>query len=165
MWHGFEINIDKKIEHLSYTVLSHFSHVQHFAALWTTAHQAPLSKEFSRREYWNELPFPSQGDLSKPGTEPMSLMSPVLAGGFFTTSTPWEAPVLLYFLFQLNIMFVSFIHVFTCLCNSLLFTRISVSLYDYHAGHLSFLRSMNLWIVPLFLPITKECWNGYALSF
>ena len=158
MWHGFEINIDKKIEHLSYTVLSHFSHVQHFAALWTTAHQA-----LARTLEW--VAVPSSRGSSWPGVKPASLTSPILAGGFFTTSTPWEAPVLLYFLFQLNIMFVSFIHVFTCLCNSLLFTRISVSLYDYHAGHLSFLRSMNLWIVPLFLPITKECWNGYALSF
>ena len=32
-----------------------------------------------------------QGDLPNPGTEPMSLTSPVLAGEFFTTSTSWEA--------------------------------------------------------------------------
>ena len=31
-------------------VLSHFSHVQLFATLWTVAHQAPLSMEFSRQE-------------------------------------------------------------------------------------------------------------------
>ena len=30
-------------------------------------------------------------DLPDPGIEPMSLMSPALAGRFFTTSTPWEA--------------------------------------------------------------------------
>ena len=34
---------------------------------------------------------PSPGDLPYPGTEPMSLMSPALAGGFFTTSATWEA--------------------------------------------------------------------------
>ena len=28
---------------------------------WTVAHQAPLSLEFPRQEYWNELPFPSPG--------------------------------------------------------------------------------------------------------
>ena len=28
---------------------------------WTVAHQAPLSMGFSRQEYWNEVPFPSQG--------------------------------------------------------------------------------------------------------
>ena len=29
--------------------------------------QAPLSMGFSRQEYWNGLPFPSPGDLPKPG--------------------------------------------------------------------------------------------------
>ena len=52
---------------------------------WTTAHQAPLSKEFFRQEYWNGLPFPMPGDLPDPGMEPVSLTSPVLVGGFFTT--------------------------------------------------------------------------------
>ena len=36
---------------------------QMFAAPWTPAHQAPLSMEFSRQEYWSGLPFPSPGDL------------------------------------------------------------------------------------------------------
>ena len=31
-----------------------------------------------------------QGDLPHPGMEPMSLMSPALAGRFFTTSVAWE---------------------------------------------------------------------------
>ena len=46
----------------------------------------PLSMGFSRQEYWSGLPFPSPGDLSNPGIEPESLMSPAWAGGFFTTS-------------------------------------------------------------------------------
>ena len=50
-----------------------------------------MSVEFSRQEYWSGLPFPSLGDLSDPVIEPESLKSPVLAGGFFTTSTTWEA--------------------------------------------------------------------------
>ena len=37
--------------------------------LWTVAHQARLSMEFSRQEYWSGLPFPSSGDLSDPGIE------------------------------------------------------------------------------------------------
>ena len=53
--------------------------------------QAPLSIEYSSREYWSRLPFPTPGDLSNPGIEPASLASPALAGGFFTTSAPWEA--------------------------------------------------------------------------
>ena len=39
---------------------------------WTVAHQAPLSMEFSRQEYWSGLPFPSLGDLPDPGMEPRS---------------------------------------------------------------------------------------------
>ena len=40
----------------------------------------------SRQEYWSGLPCPSPGDLPDPRIEPASLMSPALAGGFFTTS-------------------------------------------------------------------------------
>ena len=43
-----------------------------FAALWTVAHQAPLSVKFPRQEYRSGLPFPSLGDLPNPGTEPLS---------------------------------------------------------------------------------------------
>ena len=32
-----------------------------------------------------------QGNLPDPGMEPVFLMSPALARGFFTTSTTWEA--------------------------------------------------------------------------
>ena len=35
----------------------------------------------------------SSGDLPDPGIKPMSLMSPALAGRFFTTNTTWEAPL------------------------------------------------------------------------
>ena len=36
---------------------------------WTEAHQAPLSMEFSRKEYWSGLSFPSPRDLPDPGIE------------------------------------------------------------------------------------------------
>ena len=71
-------------------MLSHFSHIQLFAILWTVACQAPLSVGFSRQEYWSGLPFPSPGDIPEPGIEPVSLTSPALAGGFFITSATWE---------------------------------------------------------------------------
>ena len=58
-------------------MLSHFSHVQLFATLWTIAHQVPLSMGFFRQEYWSGLPFPP-GDLPDPVIEPMSLVSPAL---------------------------------------------------------------------------------------
>ena len=38
----------------------------------TAAHQAPLSMEFSRHEYWSGLPFPSPGDLPDPRITPRS---------------------------------------------------------------------------------------------
>ena len=41
---------------------------------------APLSVEFSRQEYWSDLPFLSPGDLLDSEIEPMSLTSPALAG-------------------------------------------------------------------------------------
>jgi len=72
-------------------MLSHFSHVWLFVNLWTIAHQAPLSMEFSRQEYWSGLPCPPPGDLPDPGMEPTSLISPTLEGRFFTTSATWEA--------------------------------------------------------------------------
>ena len=39
---------------------------------------------------------PPPGDLPDPGIEPSSLVSPALAGGFFTTSAAWEAPHSIY---------------------------------------------------------------------
>ena len=41
-------------------MLSHFGHVWLFATLWTAAHQAPLSTEFSKQEYCSVLPCSSQ---------------------------------------------------------------------------------------------------------
>ena len=42
-------------------------------APWTVAGEAPLSMEFSRKEYWSGLPFPSPRDLPNPGTQPWVL--------------------------------------------------------------------------------------------
>ena len=54
-------------------MLSHFSCVRLFAALWTVAHQAPLSMGFSRQEYWSGLPCPPLGDLPDQGIEALTL--------------------------------------------------------------------------------------------
>ena len=48
------------------------SRVRLFATPWTVAHQAPLSMEFSRQEYWSGLPFPSPGDFPNPGIKSRS---------------------------------------------------------------------------------------------
>ena len=55
-----------------------------FTTLWTVAFQVPLSVEFSRQEFWSGLPCPPPGDLPNPGIKPTSVMSPALAGGYFT---------------------------------------------------------------------------------
>ena len=68
--------------------------VQLFVTLWTIACQAPLSIGFSSQEYWSGLPFLPPGDLPDPGIEPMSLVSPALAGGFFTTLPPGKPKIL-----------------------------------------------------------------------
>ena len=54
------------------------SHDQLFATPWTVARQAPLSVEFSRKEYWMGLPFSPLGDCPDPGIKPTSPVSPVL---------------------------------------------------------------------------------------
>ena len=71
-------------------MLGCFSHVWVFETLWTIAHQSLLSMGFCRQENWSGLLCPPPGDLSNPGIKPLSLMSPALAGGFFTTRTTWE---------------------------------------------------------------------------
>ena len=71
-------------------MLSQFCCVRLFATLWTVTHQAPLSMGFSRQAYCGGLPCPPPEDLPDPRIEPMSLMSPALAGRFITTSATWE---------------------------------------------------------------------------
>ena len=78
---------------------------------WTVASQALLIMRFSRQEYWSWLSYPPPGNLLKPGIEPKSLMSPTLAGRFFTTSTTWEA------------------YIYVCVC---VFFLIFFSLMVYH---------------------------------
>ena len=64
-----------------HTYVCVISHVELFVTPWTAAHQAPLSMEFSRQEYWRGLPFPPPGDLPDPGIE---AASPSLAGVFLS---------------------------------------------------------------------------------
>ena len=65
--------------------------MSNFVTLCTIALQAPLSMGSSKEEYWSGLPCPPPGDLPNLGIKPMSLLSPALAGDFFTTSATWEA--------------------------------------------------------------------------
>ena len=52
--------------------------------------------QFSRQEYWSGLPVPTPGDLFDVGIQPMSPVSPVLAGRFFTTEPPEKPHFILW---------------------------------------------------------------------
>ena len=84
-----------QIHHLGLLVFHHLlcsvTSVWLFVTLWTIAHEALLSKGFSRQEYWSGLPCPPPGDLHDLGIESKSVTSPALAGGLFTASATWEA--------------------------------------------------------------------------
>ena len=69
--------------------------VQLFVIPWTVAHQAHLSMEFPRQKSWGGLPFSIPGDLPDPGMEPMSPVSPALAGKFFTAEPSVLTSILL----------------------------------------------------------------------
>ena len=60
------------------------NHVRLFATSWAVARQPPLSMGFFRQEYGVDCHFVPQGLYT--GSEPASLVSPALAGRFFTTS-------------------------------------------------------------------------------
>ena len=62
--------------------------VRLFVTPWTVAHQDPLSRGFSRQEYWSGMPFAPKEDLPDPQIKPASLVSPALAGRFFATVLP-----------------------------------------------------------------------------
>ena len=107
-------------------VLNLFSHVQLFETPWNVAQQAPLSMGFSRQEYWSGLPCPFPRDLPSPGIEPESLKSPALAGGFFTTSAPWEAPINIIILNN-DLILCFFLFATTVFWNPVLLLEISFS--------------------------------------
>ena len=56
---------------------------------WAEAHQAPLSVEFSKQEYWSGLPFPSPGDLPDSG---IKLRSPTLQADSLPTESLGKNP-------------------------------------------------------------------------
>ena len=78
--------MNSTVNQLCMHVLSCFSHLRLFATLGTVARQAPLSTGLSRQENWSGLSCSTPGNLPYPGIERTSLMSPALAGRFFTTS-------------------------------------------------------------------------------
>ena len=80
----FSVGLEWNVRALS------LGHVQLFAIPWTLAHQAPLSLEFSRQEYWSSLPFPSPGDLPNPGIQPSSLTVSCIGRRILYHCATWE---------------------------------------------------------------------------
>ena len=79
----------EQLTHLYLVIKCLFAENQICPTLWTEVCHTPLSKGFSKQEYWSGLPCPPPGNLPDPGIKPVSLMSPALAGEFFTTRTAW----------------------------------------------------------------------------
>ena len=69
------------------TIMKNFCFVSNKS---TSIHTCIQAKLFSVVSYWSGLLCPPSGGLPDPGMEPTSLMSPALAGGFFTTGATWE---------------------------------------------------------------------------
>ena len=59
----------------------------------TSVHGILQARDYSRQEYEIGLPCSPPGDLPDPGIGPTFLTSLALAGRFFTSSAPWEAPI------------------------------------------------------------------------
>ena len=128
------------------------SHVCLFAAPWTVAHQAPLSIGFPRQEYCDGLPFPIPGDLLNSGIEPMFLMSPALAGRFFTTSATWEAYINIY----VCIYIYKYVFVFTYIYTHTYILSNTSSQTSLRSINSLFLPFKYVWFVWYFLALV--CW-------
>ena len=86
--------------------LSHFSHVQLFAMLWTVTHRDPLSMGILQARILEWVAIPPPGDLPDPGIEPVSPVSPAFAGRFFTTSATWKALLYLHLYLYLHLIYI-----------------------------------------------------------
>ena len=71
-------------------MLSCFSHVQLFVTSWSVEHRLLCPCDSPGKNTGAGCHFLLQGNLPDPGIKPMSPMSSVLAGGFFTTRATWE---------------------------------------------------------------------------
>ena len=60
---------------MPYNCAQLLSHICLFVTPWTVAHQASLSMECLRQEFWRGLSFPTPEDLSDPEIKPESLAS------------------------------------------------------------------------------------------
>ena len=89
VWFGLLIYLIYYFYDISYVYMpSGLSCVSLFAALWTIAHQAPLSIGFSRQEYWSGLPCPPPGYLPDSKIKPHLLWLLLWQAGFLPLAQP-----------------------------------------------------------------------------
>ena len=67
------------------------SHLWLFGTPWSAAHQAPLSMEFPRQEYWSRLPFCAR-NLPNPRIEPVISCISCIGRLILYYWATWEAP-------------------------------------------------------------------------
>ena len=95
----FILHQSPSLNHYMLCFLSYFRHVR-LCDPMDCSLPASSVHGILHQEYWSGFPCSAPGDLSYPGIEPTPLMSPALAGGFFTTSATWEACLNHYILFH-----------------------------------------------------------------
>ena len=95
--------------------------VRLFATLGTVAHQAPLSMEFSRQEYWSGLPFPPPGDLPDPG---ISCVSCIGRQVLYHSAT-WEAPLVAFQVFKQEPLLSELFYIQYCMHSTFLKYQVS----------------------------------------
>ena len=108
----------------------------------SVAHQAPLSMEFSKQEYWSGLPFPSPRDLSDPGIKSRSL---ALQGDSLPSEPP-GSPVFVVWI----ILFSSYyeIYLYSYMINISFLFIVKCILLLWPHSHVLFIRLlMDIWVV------------------
>ena len=127
-----------------------------------TAHQAPLSMDFSWPEYWSSLLFPPPGDHLNPGIETPSPTSPALAGRFTTTEPPGKPLTRV----MMKLQFSPYCVAESCsdltlechhINTSQLIPSFQLALSRGQNEHLPFLCSCGVTPIPLATSITRLC--------
>ena len=80
---------------------------------WTVDSQAPLSMGFSRKEYWNRLPFPPPGDLPDLRDRTCTSCVSCIGRQILYHCATWDALVTLIFIDNLSLkMVIIFVYLF-----------------------------------------------------
>ena len=84
------------------------------------------------------MPCPPPGDHLNQGIEFLSLMSPILAGGFFTSRATWEAPCVYMYIYVFYVQIArvyTLNHLVSILPKNISFSFLNASAYSAHTVH------------------------------